>query len=94
MKKIPQKTLDALLTIIRKYWKTGDTELLVCKTALAEQLQSETGIGWLAFCDFANSIFQYHGLKPNASNKTIYEALAVLGVEVVTDAEVQESESL
>lgn len=94
MKKIPKITFDALLKTIKSYWKTGDRELLEIKTVLAEKLQMETGVDWLAFCSFADSIFQYRGLNPNTSYKTIYEALKVLGYEVVADAEVQESESV
>lgn len=94
MKKIEKKIFDAFLAITKRYWNTGNTELLVCKTALAEKLQRETGVDWLAFCNFADCIFQYKGLNPNTSYETIYEALKVLGYEVVADAKVQESESV
>ena len=93
MKRIPKTSFDALLSITRKFHKTGERDLIQAKIALSEQLQKETGVDWLAFFEFADCIFKYHGFKPNASNATIYAVLNSLGYEVV-DNEIQESESL
>lgn len=90
MKKIPKKSFDALLTFTRKYWKTGEHDLITAKIALAQSIQNDVGVDWLCFLNIADCILQSNGFKPNASNGTIYSLLNVLGYEVVDDEE-QES---
>ena len=85
MKKINKKLLDELIRIERKYWKTGDTDLLDKQTLLAHDLSKFTfgnDGSWLKFSDFVGSIVASNGLKKSATNQDIYNAFAVLGYEV------------
>lgn len=93
MKKISKKMFDSVLRMTRKYWKTGDKDIVIAKIAVSEDLKRETGIDWLAFSDLADCILMPHGFKPSASNDTIYAVLNVLGYEVMDDEE-QTSQSL
>lgn len=92
MKQIPKKLLDSLIYLEKLYWKTGDVEILPGSTGVAMEIQKESGVCWLSIKDFISSIFTHEGLMEDATNGKIYEALSVLGWEVVL--EIEESESL
>ena len=85
MKTIKAKTLNEFIRIIKKYYRTGDTDLFPKKLELAEQLSKqafETEANWLAFCDLVGSVIGGSGLKRNATNKEIYAIFELLGVHV------------
>lgn len=92
MKQISKKLLDSLIYLEKLYWKTGDTEILPGVHAVAVDIMKESGVYWLSIKDFVSSILTHEGLLEDANNGKIYEALAVLGWEVVL--EIEESESL
>lgn len=91
MKKIPKKTLDALIYFYRMYWKVGSAELLEGMHALSFEIMDNSGLDWLAIYHFVGAIIQNNGLAPKTDNETIYEALKLFGWEVHED---KESESL
>ena len=96
MKKINKKLLDELIRVSRKYWKTGDTDLLPKKIDLSYQLSTQafgSNNHGLSFCDFVDAIVQNSGLKHSATNQDVYNAFAVLDYEVAEIAEDVEEES-
>ncbi len=96
MKKIDKKVLDELIRVSRKYWKTGDTDLLPKKIDLSYQLSTQVfGMNnhGFAFSDFVNAIVQTTGLKHSATNQDVYNAFAAIGYEVAEIAEDVEEES-
>lgn len=85
MKTIKKETLDELIRITKKYYKTTDTDLLPKRFELAEQLSKqafETENKWLAFCDLVSSVIGGSGLNQNATNETVYEIFNLLGISV------------
>lgn len=96
MKKINKKLLDELIRVIRKFWKTGDTDLLPLKTSLSFQLSTQVFGNenrWLAFSEFVGAIAGDRGLKHSATNRDVYNAFAAIGYEVAEIAEDVEEES-
>ena len=88
MKTIKKETLDELIRIIKKYHKTGDTDLLpkymVLGNELAEQAFSKDNKG-VCFRDLVSSIYGGFGLNQNATNETVYEIFNLLGISVEED---------
>ena len=90
MKKIDKSTLDKLIRVARKYWKTGDVDLLDGVLYTGAQLSKQAinkDSACLSFTDFVHSIVKPYGLKEHASNADIYKAFAVFGYEVVDEFE-------
>ena len=86
MKKISKPLLDELIRLSRKYWRTGDTDLLETKNHAAMRLSEDTfgdNRHWFAFCDVVSAILGASGLIPNASNAQIYKVFEAMGYEVV-----------
>lgn len=69
--------LDKLIRIIKKYQKTGDTDILSKKFDLAKEA---FGDRW---CTYGDLIYSLCALK--CTYKKIYEVLGVIGVEVKED---------
>lgn len=93
IKTIQKSSLDKLIRIVRKYYKTGDTDLLDVNTIVARQLSSEAfknDAHWLAFADIASSIVSTRGLKPTATNEEIYRVFGILGYSVEAEDAEQE----
>ena len=92
MKRIPKKQFDKLVRLSREYWEEGSTVLLQERIKVALEINESTGIDWVAFIDFVDSIIRSTGILPGASDEMLYILLRVLGCEVAD--EVKESESL
>jgi len=86
MKKISKPLLDELIRLSRKYWRTGDADLLGTKNNAAMRLSEDTfgdNHHWLAFCDVVSAILGAGGLIPKASNAQIYTVFEAMGYELV-----------
>ena len=91
-KQLNKKDLDKLLRYIRSYWGCTATDLEAlhkARVATAEQL---VGSGWLALLCLLDGIFGVKGFCKNASNKTVYIVLRLLGWEVVEAVEEDNAE--
>ena len=84
-KAIDKEKFDSLLSLTRKYWETGERELITAKIVLCQSLQEDTGVNWSAFLEITDCVLQHGGFKTKANNDTIYSVLRLLGYEVVTD---------
>jgi hypothetical protein len=85
IKSIPKKALDETIRLARKYWKTGDGDILPAKYAMAKELSLavfNNDCHWYAFTGLIDAIVCGHGLRPYASNKEIYAAFKAVGYAV------------
>ena len=93
MKKIPKKTLDYLIFMLKEIYKKDEKGELIspelsgaCKIT-AWKLERSTNfiIGYSAFESFLDGILRKDGIKTDATNEEIYEIFKLLGVEVVDE---------
>lgn len=85
MKKIPKFLLDRYIELSRQYWDTGNFNLLDDLKNASFVIQDAINVDWLSIENFIDAIIRHRGFLPNAENEKIYEALSVLGWEVVED---------
>lgn len=74
---VKKTTLDELIRIIKKYQKTGDTDILPKKFDLVKEA---FGDKW---CSYGDLIYSLCALK--CTYKKIYEVLSAIGIEVTID---------
>lgn len=87
MKKIPKKLLDECIEVIREYWRSADTnhKALDKRIAIAQKIEKQTGIEWLAIVNFLDAILMNYGLQPDAENDEIYCTLRCVGWEPIDE---------
>jgi hypothetical protein len=93
VKEITSKNLDEVMRLTRKYFKTGDTDILGARYTAAEACSIDLfgyKSEWLAVCEITSSIL--NGLKKSASNKDVYAVLRVLGYKVVGEPETDDTD--
>lgn len=82
MRSVKKETMDELARLVRKYWATGDKDILDAKHRKASEL-SEQAFGsdakWLQFCDILDGAIC---LNRNVSNDIIYKIFGLLCIEV------------
>ena len=87
MRSVKKETMDELARVTRKYWATGDKDILDAKHRKASEL-SEQASGsdkkWLQFCDILDGAIC---LNRNVSNNTIYKIFSLLCIEVSAPVE-------
>ena len=91
MRSVKKETLDELARITRKYWATGDKDILAAKHRKASELSEQaygSDIKWLQFCDILNGAVC---LDRNVSNVTIYKIFGLLCIEVSAPVEAVEA---
>lgn len=82
MRTISKGKVDALIRVIQKYQKTGDTDYLPAKHKMAEELSQEAfgkDTGWIDFSDLVGGCVH---LKKDITNNDIYCVLNILGFEL------------
>ena len=88
MKPIPKENLDELIRLTKKYYRTGDVDILPARSQAANQLsvsiRGDT-LSSLAFTDVVSAMFGGFGLKRDATYQDVYDVFALLGYEVVSD---------
>ena len=92
MKTVKKKTADELCRVVRKFWKTGDEDILAKKHEILRQLAEECygdKNKWGVFEDLSNSAFSSYDFKPKATNQFFYDLLAMFDIEVA-EAEAEE----
>lgn len=83
MKKIPKSLLDKYIELSRQYWDIGELSLLDDMKYASYAISVAIDVDWLSVENFIDAIIRHRGFLPNAENEKIYEALSVLGWEVV-----------
>ena len=94
MRSVKKETMDELVRVVRKYWATGDGDILDLKHSKGREL-SEQAYGsdakWLPLLDIVDGVIN---LNQNTSNDTIYVIFGLLGIdvsEVEAGAQVEET---
>ena len=86
MKIVNKKSMDELIRISKKYWRTGDTDLLPARFKFAEEL-SDQAFGndhnWCYILDLVNSAVKFN---KSITNETIYMMFALAGISVDQEA--------
>jgi hypothetical protein len=95
MKPIPKENLDELIRLTKKYYRTGDVDILPAIHKAAGQLSvsvcGDVHAG-IAISDIVSAIFGGFGLKRDATYQDVYDVFALLGYEVVSNSEGDENE--
>ena len=92
MKTVKKKTADELCRVVRKFWKTGDEDILAKKHEILYQLAEECygdKNKWSIFENLSNSAFSSYDFKAKATNQFFYDLLAMFDIDVV-EAEAEE----
>ena len=89
MRSVKKQTMDELVRVVRKFWATGDTDILDLKYRKGHEL-SEQAYGsdskWLPLVDIVNGAIN---LNQNTSNDIIYKIFGLLGINVSAPVETQ-----
>lgn len=80
--KIKKDTLLELIRVYRKYWKTGDTDLLDKKTNLCFALEEQTN-GKIDWGDFSELVGAFTKWNLNLDNEKIIYIFEIVGIEVI-----------
>jgi hypothetical protein len=86
MKIVNKKSMDELIRISKKYWRTGDTDLLPARIKLAEELSDQAfgdDYNWYSFSDLVDGAVK---LNKSITNETIYMMFALAGISVDKEA--------
>lgn len=86
MKIVNKKSMDELIRISKKYWSTGDTDILPARIKLAEELSDQAfgnDYNWCSFSDLVNSAVKFN---KSITNETIYMMFALAGISVDQEA--------
>lgn len=82
MRSVKKETMDELARLVRKYWATGDTDILAAKHEKASELSKQafgSDAKWLQFCHILDGVIC---LNRNVSNDIIYKIFGLLCIEV------------
>ena len=96
MKPIPKESLDELIRLTKKYYRTSDVDILAARAQAADRLSESVrgdDLSSLAFSDVVSAMLGGFGLKRDATYQDVYDVFALLGYEVVSDSEGDEDES-
>ena len=89
MRSVKKETMDELVRVVRKFWATGDGDILDLKHSKGHEL-SEQAYGsdakWLPLLDIVDGVIN---LNQNTSNDTIYKIFGLLGINVSAPVETQ-----
>ena len=87
MKKISKNLIDEFIRVCKKYWKTGDVDILDKKINIAKDIELETNKCWPIWEGFLESLCRF-----NVSSNCIYDILETIGFEVKSKPCVERSE--
>ncbi len=80
MMTVQKKTLDELIRVTRKYYKTGDTDLLALKNHICNSLSEQAynnKTKWIYFGDMVDSLINLNGRNTNQTVYTVFEAVGI-----------------
>lgn len=78
--KINVKDLDELIRLSRKYWETGDRDILIAKYAINDKLPSNHYS--FAYSDIVDGCIQ---INKNCAYETIHKVFELLGFELIKE---------
>ena len=85
MKNIEKSKLDELIRLDRKYWDTGDTDILTAQRQVANEISCDlfgkTSMS-NTISDAVGVVISPFGLTSDKSNQQVYKLFEALGFEV------------
>lgn len=78
MNKIDRKTFEDLIRITRKYYRTGDVDILDRRTKDCDLLSNNIEARWDVFENLSNAF-----VKLKTTDETIEEVMKLLGFELI-----------
>lgn len=91
---INKRDLDELIRLERKFYRTGDADILSARSVVCDDIAHATMTGLFAISDIVGGILQTNGLRPKATNAEIYAVFELLGWRVVDRGGNDESERM
>lgn len=82
MRTIDEYTLNELIRVSRKYIKTGDTDILVKRNDLCDELEKQSKVYWIVFADLSMCF-----AKLKTSDQDIHIVMKDLGFEIKKEGE-------
>lgn len=86
MKTVSKNAVDELCRVVRKFWETGDADILSKKHEILYLLAEEcygNRNKWSVFDELVNVTFSPYGFKANATNGFYYDLLKMFDIEVI-----------
>lgn len=80
MKKIPKSLIDELMRLSKKYWNTGDVDILDKTYNVAKEIELQTNKSWSIWKDIIDSL-----CRLNVSSNCVYGIFETIGFEVGDD---------
>ena len=77
MSKISKSLIDEFIRVCKKYWETGDVDIIDKQINIAKDIELKTNKDWIIWKDFLESL-----CRLNVSSNCIYEILETIGFEV------------
>lgn len=85
MRTIQKGDLDKAIRISRKYWATGDVDILESRFSCTKRLSNQAFESEHKFCSFSGLIDSVLHLNKGATNELIYSVFALIGICVAED---------
>ena len=85
MKQMNKQELDELIEVSKKYWETGDKDILDRRMVLAKKISYETSgnqFNWVGWTDLIKIIDGCINLKKHISKTDIYRIFEILGFSI------------
>jgi len=85
MRTVQKKTTDETIRISRKYWDTGDVDILDARYNLTKKLSNqafESEHKYMSFGDLIDSVLK---LNKGATNELIYSVFELIGISVAEE---------
>ena len=80
MSKIPKSLIDEFIRVCKKYWKTGDTDIINKAIDIAKDIELKTNKDWIIWQELLSSL-----CKLKVSSNCIYGIIKSIGFEVVDE---------
>lgn len=84
MRTINEHTFNELIRVMRKFHKTGDTDILAKRNNLCDELEEQSKVYWIVFADLSNCF-----AKLKTSDQDIHVVMKDLGF-TISDKEGEE----
>ena len=80
MNKIPKSLIDEFIRVDKKYWKTGDVDILDKTINITKDIELKTNKDWCIWNELLGGL-----CRLNVSSNCIYGILETIGFEVVDE---------
>lgn len=95
MKNVINKAdLDKLIRLRKKYWKTGDFDILDACYPYRERIEKESGIDAMYLCDVIDAVVDHRlGTLLHGRYEDVYTVLGAFGLKISEEGEHEETQT-